>query len=228
MAYSISSKEKLAFLGSVAELLSTSRTKLDSAMDDCRDVANITNMAATDKVYNGMAAIATGFGDLLNKTRDSFGAVAETLSKGAENIGPEFASRIKTLADDYAAIPACDAYGAIKESTGLDDNMTPELQATLQGAIESVILLRKNYILELADVAGKCQSDPDFKEVVMKVGKESEDFSNNVLVVEYNKISEQLHALGIFLDKRMEELREDSTKVSQAAMPSGQAGVLNI
>ena len=228
MAYSISSKEKLTFLSDTLDLIRKSRVTLSTAMGDCLHVADQVAMAGTDRVYNGMANIATGMNDLLDKTRDAFGGAAETLTRGAENIGPEFASRIKVLADEYAALPTGETFGVKKESTGLDDNMTPELSKKLEESILAVIEVRKDYVLNLADLASKAMSDPDFKEVIVKVGKASEDFGNDVLLASYNSIADQLHALGIFLDKRMEELREHSNKVNAASMPSGKAGALDV
>lgn len=228
MAYSISSAQKLKFLEETLELIRTSRVTLSGAMGDCLNVANTVAMAGTDRVYNGMANIATGMNDLLDKTRDAYGATAETLTKGAENIGPEFASRIKVIADDYAGLPAGEVFGMKKESTGLDDNMTPALAKQLEEAILKIIEVRAKYVLALADVTAKAKDDPDFFSLTVAVGKESEEFGNNVLLTTYNNINDQLHQLGIFLDKRMEQLREDTSKISKASMPSGRGATLNV
>lgn len=227
-AVSISSGQKIKFLSEAATLIQTTRPRLTTAMSECDAVARLVAMSATDRVANAMANIANGMNDLLDKTQTSFGGIAEVLCKGSERIGPEFTSKIKVIAGEYAALSKGEVFSIRQESSGLDDNMTPESKAKLEAAILEVIALRALYINTLGDISMGAKSDPDFRDVILAVGIANENFGNEVLLPSFTSVEDALADLGIYIKDRLDNLQVAASAINGVSMPQTTAAALEI
>lgn len=209
----VNSGKKIAYCESTLETMMQFVKKSGATADEVRFVVDQIKTAATSRVYNVVAAMATDNVDTAVTVAKTLSSYLETLKVQGKSSGASLitaVNRVMPIADTVVAgkreFPAI-ADSAI-EAMGLEENYTPEMINKLTGAMEQFIEARKIMIDELYSIT-TANVDEDTREVYSNIGKAVETFTNNE-VVHFAKLKDALMACNMNLGKLGEQIDDMS------------------
>lgn len=209
----VNSGKKIAYCESTLETMMQFVKKSGATADEVRSVVDQIKTAATSRVYNVVAAMATDNVDTAVTVAKTLNTYLETLKIQGKTSGASLitaVNRVMPIADsvvagkrDFPAIP-----DSAIEAMGLEENYTPEMINKLTGAMEQFIEARKIMIDELYSIT-TANVDEDTREVYSNIGKAVETFTNNE-VVHFAKLKDALMACNMNLGKLGEQIDDMS------------------
>lgn len=173
---SMSSKEKVAFIVSATELITATFTKIKGAMDTTESIAQSSNYAAMNRVYNSLATLTNILGEVFTEDKKILAEVATTLTKRTD-VGETFVASAKKALADVEAIPAMPEYSPKSTDGDGSEGWNGSKAAELNSAVDVWNSSKRDFILELGDAFRKIQEE-EFRQSLLPLCKKNETFTN--------------------------------------------------
>lgn len=212
MAQTVNSKQKVAFCVNLATEIADTRKKIAAKTEDVKAVAGVAKMAATDRIYNGVAELSTQFNEALTKSATAALDLLQEIKANANLIGEDFNASVTKAIGEVEGVLKADTYAPISAARDGEEKWTDKEAEQLQSALTSYLAVRRTYIENLAAETKKID-DEGFVATTRVIGKANEEFTNSIAAF-YKKLQAEIDTLNGLLGKQAMNLNDIASSMN--------------